>query len=520
MKNTDYHLHLKGYVGGYDFDSNYVDYVLAQNKDKPVNVLIDSLGGSLAKALSIASAFKAHGNVSVHFVGMNASAATIASLGAKHISMDSSAMYLVHKCSTEFFEWGSLNADQLEAVRSQCDAAIRDLNKLDNNIATMYAGKCSKPQADLLDLMRQGGWLSATEAKQWGFVDEVTDFNEPKPVLTDAVASAMAAAGIPVPDIFVETKEPLFSRFMAALLSIFGMQRENTIARHGGENAVKAVAQAQGCVSALGGMITKVDAGIAQMEAAGMTNTDQYKALVAQKAQLEGSRDQLQASETRLSQLSKYADGVNLLCNQSGVGIAPVLGIDYRVGKFNFAAKYEFKTEIRMKNESTVFDASEIDAVNKYRDSEEIPEDAPAQLALGAQWSPIEVVRLNLGSHYFFDKQARWYGDSQKKLDHNSYEILAGAEWDVSDRVTISLGGQLTRYGLTDQYMNDISFVVNSYSIGFGANFKVNDKVTLKGGYFQTNYGDYDRTNYPEAGHNDSFTRTNYVLGLGCELTL
>lgn len=245
MKNTDYHLHLKGYVGGYDFDSNYVDYVLAQNKDKPVNVLIDSLGGSLAKALSIASAFKAHGNVSVHFVGMNASAATIASLGAKHISMDSSAMYLVHKCSTEFFEWGSLNADQLEAVRSQCDAAIRDLNKLDNNIATMYAGKCSKPQGDLLDLMRQGGWLSASEAKQWGFVDEVTDFNEPKPVLTDAVASAMAAAGIPVPDIFVETKEPLFSRFMAALLSIFGMQRENTIARHGGETAVKAVAQAQ-----------------------------------------------------------------------------------------------------------------------------------------------------------------------------------------------------------------------------------------------------------------------------------
>lgn len=245
MKNTDYHLHLKGYVGGYDFDSNYVDYVLAQNKDKPVNVLIDSLGGSLAKALSIASAFKAHGNVSVHFVGMNASAATIASLGAKHISMDSSAMYLVHKCSTEFFEWGNLNADQLEAVRSQCDAAIRDLNKLDNNIATMYASKCSKPQADLLDLMRQGGWLSATEAQQWGFVDEVTDFNELKPVLTDAVASAMAAAGIPVPDIFVETKEPLFSRFMAALLSVFGVQRENTIARHGGETAVKAVAQAQ-----------------------------------------------------------------------------------------------------------------------------------------------------------------------------------------------------------------------------------------------------------------------------------
>lgn len=71
-----------GYVGGYDFDRSYVDYILGQNKDKEVNVLIDSLGSSLATALSIASAFRNHGYVNVHFVGMNASAATIASLGA------------------------------------------------------------------------------------------------------------------------------------------------------------------------------------------------------------------------------------------------------------------------------------------------------------------------------------------------------------------------------------------------------------------------------------------------------
>ena len=221
MKNTNYHLHLKGYVGGYDFDRDYVDYVLKKNEGKPVNVLIDSLGGSLATALSIASAFRAHGDVTVHFVGMNASAATIASLGAKHISMDSSAMYLVHKCSAEFFEWGSLNADQLAQVRDNCEAAIRDLNKLDNNVATMYAGKCSKDQSKLLDLMREGGWLTANEALEWGFVDEVTQFNEEKPVLTDAVASAMAAAGMPIPNVPMDSNESLMSRFIAALTSIF-----------------------------------------------------------------------------------------------------------------------------------------------------------------------------------------------------------------------------------------------------------------------------------------------------------
>ena len=78
MPQTQYNLHLKGFVGGADFDRNYVDYVLAKNAGKEVNVLIDSLGGNLATALSIAAAFKNHGKGSDHFVGMNASAATIA----------------------------------------------------------------------------------------------------------------------------------------------------------------------------------------------------------------------------------------------------------------------------------------------------------------------------------------------------------------------------------------------------------------------------------------------------------
>lgn len=89
MAKTKYNLHLKGYVGGWDFDSDYVDFVLNKNTDKEVAVLIDSLGGQLNTALSISSAFRRHGNVHVHFVGMNASAATIASMGAKRITMGS-----------------------------------------------------------------------------------------------------------------------------------------------------------------------------------------------------------------------------------------------------------------------------------------------------------------------------------------------------------------------------------------------------------------------------------------------
>ena len=71
MSKTTYNIQLKGFVGGADFDRNYVDSVLAKNVGKEVNVLIDSLGGNLATALSIAAAFKNHGKVNVHFVGIN-----------------------------------------------------------------------------------------------------------------------------------------------------------------------------------------------------------------------------------------------------------------------------------------------------------------------------------------------------------------------------------------------------------------------------------------------------------------
>ena len=224
MSKTAYHISLKGYVGGYDFDRSTVDRELAKNEGKQVNVLIDSLGGSLATGLSISAAFKNHGNVNVHFVGLNASAATIASLGAARISIDAGAMYLVHKCSMAFFEWGSLNSDQFATLIADCEKIKADLDKLDLNCAQLYAARCKRKPEDLLALMKAGGWLTAKEALDWGFVDEITDLaDEPAPKLTDALASAMANAGMPIPNIPIaeSDKERAFAKFIAALTSFF-----------------------------------------------------------------------------------------------------------------------------------------------------------------------------------------------------------------------------------------------------------------------------------------------------------
>ena len=150
MSKTAYHLQLKGFVGGADFDRKAIDNILEKNQGKQVNVLIDSTGGNLATGLSITSVFKNHGNVAVHFVGLNASADTIASLGASHISIDAGAMYLVHQCSMLFFN-RSNNEDIILAI--QTAGVSRGLNDFKKDKS---GEKLAESEKDLLEHLTDG----------------------------------------------------------------------------------------------------------------------------------------------------------------------------------------------------------------------------------------------------------------------------------------------------------------------------------------------------------------------------
>ena len=310
---TNYHLHLKGFVGGYDFDSDYVDYILSKNEGKEVHVLIDSLGGRSNTALSIFSAFRRHGNVHVHFVGMNASAATIASLGAKNITMDSSAMYLVHKCSVGFFEWGQLNSDGLQALIDNIEHQKADLDKLDANIAQMYATRCKKEPAELLELMKAGGWLTAQEALAWGFVDELTDYeDEDAPVLTDAMANAMASAGIPIPEMptikMTSQEQSAFAKFLAMLGQFFSNSKSRELINS--QTSTTPMKKILTCICAIlscehllsnDGKITLEDAQLDSIESAIAADKQAINDLNAQIETLKTEKQQLENDKQTLA---------------------------------------------------------------------------------------------------------------------------------------------------------------------------------------------------------------------------
>lgn len=195
-----------------------------------------------------------------------------------------------------------------------------------------------------------------------------------------------------------------------------------------------------------------------------------------------------------LGALGSATEDVTLNCDQTGWGIAPIIGVDYKTGDFNFAAKYEFKTRMRLKNRSANSEsAKNLEQLSRYTDGIEVAEDSPALLTLGAQWSPLQQLRISAGWHHYFDTDAKQFDSHQDKLGGNTNEYLFGAEYDINKKVQVSAGAQFTEYDFTDSYMEDISFNVSSCSVGVGVGIKLTKKVKLNLAYFQTFYKDYKR---------------------------
>lgn len=219
------------------------------------------------------------------------------------------------------------------------------------------------------------------------------------------------------------------------------------------------------------------------------------------------------------AQIIESPNSYELDCAQSGVGVAPIIGIDYKPNRYvNFAAKYEFKTRLRVESESDnneAFDnlAQSQPAFAGYLDGAKTACDMPGLLTLGAQVTPIDQLRLSAGYHHYFDVDTKQWN---RNVLGDTNEFMVGAEYDICKAVDISAGYQKTIYDQKADNLSDASFCLDSYSFGFGVGVDVSPIVKLHAAYFQTNYKDYNKTT--SAPSSITFSRTNTVIGVGVEV--
>ena len=192
----NFQIDIDGQIGQYGYSKQYVRQILAQYKGQPVNVRVNSLGGSLDDALDIAARFNEHGDVTVFMFGYCASAATVLALGAKKTVIDENAFYLVHKVMNWVDIWDTLNADQLQDLIDELEKNKRDNEKMDLVLAKMYAKKSGHTANEIMAVLKEAVWLTADEAKNWGFVDEIGTGLKYAPA---AIENKLNAFGLPLP---------------------------------------------------------------------------------------------------------------------------------------------------------------------------------------------------------------------------------------------------------------------------------------------------------------------------------
>lgn len=278
---------------------------------------------------------------------------------------------------------------------------------------------------------------------------------------------------------------------------------------------------------------------------------------------------------------------IELSCDQSGIGFTPMLAVDYKTGRWNFSAKYEFKTRMRLKNKSvnqlpsignlddnlknqmnklftgtfmaagmpqeqaiikaeltstkvledpTVvattaalkqqFDSKIDKAIGEYADGKKIAGDIPSLLTVGVGYSPIDELRINVGFHWFDDYNATSHNNRNKLLKkRGTLEFNAGVEYDVTKKITVSTGWQNTNYGLTDEYMDDKSFVVGSNSVGLGGVYHITKKLDFSVAYFHTFYNHVKTSETVTLApgksytYNSDYTRNNSAFAAGVNIT-
>ena len=227
--------------------------------------------------------------------------------------------------------------------------------------------------------------------------------------------------------------------------------------------------------------------------------------------------------------------------DQKGWGFTPIVSLAYHQGPLTLSARYEFRTKVNPKNDTNVLDAglgtatiaammaadpqnaqAKLQALQAqlgaytapYQDGVRTRYDMPALLSVAAGYEFTPRLRAALEYHFFDDKNAKMANDRQKELTHGTHEILAGVEYDINDKFTVSCGGQRTDYGLSDGYQQNTSFACDSYSVGLGGAWNVSEKVRLNASYFCSIYSDYEKQ---AAYGKEIYSRTNHVIGVGVD---
>ena len=158
-------LYIYGDVGYEVNAAQFVADLDALDPQEPLTVRISSAGGAVWDGFTIANRIRGHAGQSTAVIdGLAASMATIIAIAADRVVMAEDAFFMIHNPQTPGITG---DADELR------DAADR-MDQVAESMLNAYARRASLTRDEIIAWMDAETWLSAEQALEAGFVDEIS----------------------------------------------------------------------------------------------------------------------------------------------------------------------------------------------------------------------------------------------------------------------------------------------------------------------------------------------------------
>lgn len=150
---------------GFVAQNQFIKDLQALGPKDQITVRINSFGGEVFAATAMATHLRDNqAEIIARIDGVSASAATIISSAADRTQMVNTGIFMVH--DPMLFLFGSYNDQELQGVQNALGAVKKA-------IVNGYIAKTGLNETELSDIMSNETWMTAQEAKDLGFVDEI-----------------------------------------------------------------------------------------------------------------------------------------------------------------------------------------------------------------------------------------------------------------------------------------------------------------------------------------------------------
>ena len=183
--------------------------------------------------------------------------------------------------------------------------------------------------------------------------------------------------------------------------------------------------------------------------------------------------------------------GNKISYDASAFGVGGVFGINVRpFPALTLSTQFQLHSDMKyeVKNAKGML-SSNLGIV----DGETFHTDLPAALNMGAGYQVLKPLYVSASFNYYFNSFAQLNSVLGKSDYSDSWELAAGADYDINDKVTASLGLSYGNRGIKKTVNNTFNPVLDTLVIGTGVEYRPIDNLTLTLGlmyiqYFKQDY--------------------------------